>query len=151
MKNIFERTKKTIRNNRFQFILRILLGAFLLFSGISKIADIAEFKNVISGFHILPQSWTTIFAVVIPCVEIVLGLALIIDFYSGVSAVIAVVMIMGFTMLSAYKYLKGDISDCGCFGKVLERKTDLKLIAENLLLMFLFALFLLTKGKKGGK
>ncbi|MHB2153941.1 MauE/DoxX family redox-associated membrane protein [Calditrichota bacterium GD2] len=54
-----------------------------------------------------------------------------------------------FTALSAYKYFSGDISDCGCFGKLLQRKTDEKLFIENALLMVLFTLgFIKMKGTK---
>jgi hypothetical protein len=33
--------------------------------------------------------------------------------------------------MSALKYVRGEKTDCGCFGHVVERKTDVKLLVEN--------------------
>ncbi len=141
--------KNFIQTKRFQLILRIVLGIFLSLSGLAKIMDLASFGKAVNSFGILPADWVVLVTIVVPYLELVLGLMLLLNFYAKPAYVTALTMLIVFTALSAYKYFSGDISDCGCFGKLLQRKTDEKLLIENALLMVLFALgFLNVKGIK---
>ncbi len=141
--------KNFIQTKRFQLILRIVLGLFLSFSGMAKIMDLTAFGKAVNSFGILPADWVVLVTIIIPYLELVLGLMLLLNFYAKSAYVTALTMLIVFTALSAYKYFSGDISDCGCFGKLLQRKTDEKLLIENALLMVLFTLgFLKMKGTK---
>lgn len=137
-----------INNKRFQLILRIILGLFLSFSGVAKIMDLSAFGRAVNSFGLLPSTWVVLVTITIPYLELVLGLMLLLNLYAKPAYVTALTMLIVFTALSAYKYFSGDISDCGCFGKLLQRKTDEKLLIENALLMVLFAFgFLKMKGE----
>ncbi len=141
--------KNLLKHKRFQLILRIVLGIFLSLSGLAKIMDLASFGKAVNSFGLFPSTWVVLVTIVIPYLELVLGLMLLLNFYAKPAYVTALTMLIVFTALSAYKYFTGDISDCGCFGKLLQRKTDEKLLIENALLMVLFALgFFKMKGTK---
>ncbi|APF17172.1 DoxX family protein [Caldithrix abyssi DSM 13497] len=141
--------RNLLNNWRFQLILRIVLGLFLSISGVAKIMDLAAFGKAVNGFGLLPSTWVVLVTVIIPYLELILGLMLLLNFYAKPAYVTALTMLIIFTALSAYKYFSGDISDCGCFGKLLQCKTDEKLLIENALLMVLFALgFFKMKGTK---
>ena len=58
------------------------------------------------------------------------------------------VVLLIFTIVSAYRYIIGDVSDCGCFGKIIERKNDWVLIVENSFVMILLSIIFITS-KKG--
>ena len=140
--------KNFIQTKRFQLILRVGLGIFLSLSGLAKIMDLATFGRAVNSFGLLPSNWVALVTIAIPYLELILGLMLLLNFYARTAYVTALTMLIVFTALSAYKYFSGDISDCGCFGKLMQRKTDEKLLIENALLMVLFALgFLKMKGQ----
>ncbi len=141
--------KNFIKTKLFQLILRIILGLFLSFSGLAKIMDLSAFGKAVNSFGLLPSTWVALVTIAIPYLELILGLMLLLNLYAKTAYVTALTMLIVFTTLSAYKYFSGDISDCGCFGKLLQRKTDEKLLIENAILMVLFALgFLNVKGIK---
>jgi len=141
--------KSFIQTKRFQLTLRIALGLFLSFSGLAKIMDLAAFGKAVNSFGLLPSNWVVLVTIAIPYLELILGLMLLLNFYARPAYVTALTMLIVFTAFSAYKYFSGNISDCGCFGKLLQRKTDEKLLIENALLMALFALgFFKMKGTK---
>jgi len=141
--------KNFIQTKRFQLILRIILGLFLSFSGLAKIMDLAAFGKAVNSFGLLPSTLVVLVTIAIPYLELILGLMLLLNFYAKPAYVTALTMLIVFTTLSAYKYFSGDISDCGCFGKLLQRKTDEKLLIENAILLVLFTLgFLKMKGTK---
>ncbi len=138
-----------LNNKRFQLILRIALGLFLSFSGLAKIMDLADFGRAVNSFGLIPSTWVVLVTIAIPYLELILGLMLLLNLFTRPAYVTALTMLIVFTALSTYKYFSGDISDCGCFGKLLQRKTDEKLLIENALLMVLFALgFFKLKGTK---
>ena len=111
--------------------------------------DLATFGKAVNSIWLLPSNWVVLVTIAIPYLELILGLMLLLNFYARPAYVTALTMLIVFTAFSAYKYFSGNISDCGCFGKLLQRKTDEKLLIENALLMALFALgFFKMKGIK---
>jgi hypothetical protein len=76
-------------------------------------------------------------------------MALVINLYPKTISVLAMLMLVVFTAVSGYRYITGDVSDCGCFGKILQRKNDWTLLLENSVLMFFLAIQYLSIQEKG--
>jgi len=98
-------------------ILRIVIGSLFLLSGFSKLVNVQEFFNIALQYGIGMMAYLS---VLIPPVEILLGLALIIGYRTGISGLITSLVTLVFTMFFIYGSFFGKVDDCGCFGSVLK-------------------------------
>lgn len=123
-------------------IAHIILGALFIFSGITKIIIIEpfEYKLVEQG---IPWEFSLFLARFIIGLEWALGFWLLFywNFNKKVWIATAVVL-LGFTGILFVDVVKGDNSNCGCFGEILPF-TPLQGILKNIL--FGFILFLAWK------
>ncbi len=112
-------------------VLRIILGNFFIVSGLAKMWDIYGFSSNVSSYGVLPASLVVPVSIIVPFVEFALGLMLLLNYRPHTASLSLLVMVVIFTGFSAIRYLAGNASDCGCFGKLAERKTNAGLLAEN--------------------
>lgn len=115
--------------------LRIVIAIVFIVSGAAKLWDIYGFSVVVRGYWPLPESLVIPISMLIPFAEVVLGAMLLIDLHSQVATLSLLTMVLAFTGLSAFRYLGGNISDCGCFGELARRKIGGGLFIENALLI----------------
>lgn len=114
-----------------------------------KSFDINTFSRSIAQFKIIPYYLNGLTAIIIPSVEIVCGIALILNIFritiikeSGIYVLL--LMMSFFTLGIAINLIKGNIFDCNCFGALnLFSKISIEKIFFNLFIMIL--LFLLVK------
>lgn len=144
-----QQIKSLISNPKVGSVIRILPGIFFMASGIAKIISPAEFGKVITSYQIVPYVWVVTLTLVIPYLEFIIGMALVINLYPKTISVLAMLMLVVFTAVSEYRYITGDVSDCGCFGKILQRKNDWTLLAENSILMFFLTIQIVSIKQKG--
>lgn len=85
-----------------------------MYSGLSKLADLAYFSGIIDAFSILPSGLTYPAAVVIVTAELVLGAGLVFDRRGSLAGVL--IMLLGFMGVAGYAIAMGYDIDCGCFG-----------------------------------
>ena len=110
--------------------------------------DPVSFGKVVLSYNLLPKDWVVTLALVIPYAEFILGLALLLNLYPKTAAYAALGMVAVFTAVAMYRYASGDVSDCGCFGKLLERQNDWKLLLENTAVLFLLGLLIVNKEER---
>jgi uncharacterized membrane protein YphA (DoxX/SURF4 family) len=137
--NFSIKLKQRLNNKKVFIFVRLLIGFAFFISAILKIIDPIEFGRVIYSYSIVPNSWVAILSLVIPYLELFLGLMLLLDLFSGTASLIGLVMVLCFTVISMYRYINGDVTDCGCFGNFIKRENDLTLLVENL--VFITALY----------
>lgn len=97
-------------------ILRLLLAGIFLFAGGSKIFNVLLFKATILGYYSIPDHLALGIAIVFPWIEIVAGLALLVNwrtvYASGflfcLSIFFLVQLILNYSNILPY--------GCGCFG-----------------------------------
>ena len=117
--------------------LRCCGGAVFLLSGISKFWDLSNFIEIISRNGAVPVGMAPYLATGICILEIMFGTFLIADLWPVVSSVMLLLMTASLTIWSFSNWLLGNISDCGCFGKLMQRQNDMWLVAENSLICIL--------------
>lgn len=99
----------------FLHIIRGLLGLLFILSGITKVIDTGSFVN--TAWQYIPGALVTMAAVVLPAIEIVLGLMMMLCFQVRKAAAAILILTIGFTLIFAYGYWIKGITDCGCFGR----------------------------------
>jgi uncharacterized membrane protein YphA (DoxX/SURF4 family) len=105
----------TLYGNRLTTVIRILLGAMLVFSGSLKIVDPEAFGRVIVRYDILPEILIAYAAILVPALEIVVGLFLLIGCKVRASAFIAMLLMIAFLVFISANVARGRRIDCGCF------------------------------------
>ncbi|HEY0367995.1 MAG TPA: MauE/DoxX family redox-associated membrane protein [Chthoniobacterales bacterium] len=100
------------------FIIAIIVAALFIFAGGAKISDPSKFARDITNFHIVPYSIAIRFAVYLPWLEIVAGLALLTQtFRRGALAILTPLMLI-FIGATISAHARGINLECGCFGTV---------------------------------
>jgi uncharacterized membrane protein YphA (DoxX/SURF4 family) len=96
---------------------RLIIGCVLLAAGVSKAFRPEPFARIVSslgfGYRALPQ----ILARVIPAVELLCGVALLLNVWRSAAAYVAAFMFLSFAVVLAVNLLRGNSKlSCGCFG-----------------------------------
>ncbi len=96
-------------------LIRIILGMLFLYAAIDKIIYPARFAEVIYHYKILPIPFINFFAIIIPWIEIGVGLSLIFNQYAEIGSLILVLLTTVFVIMIASAMMRGLNIECGCF------------------------------------
>jgi uncharacterized membrane protein YphA (DoxX/SURF4 family) len=96
-------------------LLRITLGAVFIVASIGKINDPNVFAASISGYRIITGDATLVIATVLPWIELLSGLGLILGLFWRGSALLALGMLVVFTIVAASALCRGLDISCGCY------------------------------------
>ncbi|MEM1330094.1 MAG: MauE/DoxX family redox-associated membrane protein [Planctomycetota bacterium] len=91
------------------------VGGALLLSATPKLADPDLFFGNVAAYGVLPLDGVWLTAVVVPPLELVLGLALLSGTLRSGAAAIAAVLLLGFASLQGWALATGLDVPCGCF------------------------------------
>jgi|TARA_B110000263_G_scaffold229350_1_gene223038 uncharacterized membrane protein YphA (DoxX/SURF4 family) len=141
---------------------RYLVGILFIFSGLIKINDpvgtqikLEEYFQVFSSDftplfeHLVPLA---LFLSVILCtLEVVIGIALILNYRMKITSSILLTLILFFTFLTFYSAYFNKVTDCGCFGDAIKLTPWESFTKDIILLFFSFIIFFLTKKFKKEK
>lgn len=105
----------TLYGNRLTAMIRILLGAMLVFSGSLKIVDPEAFGSVIARYDILPEIIVAYAALLVPALEVLAGLFLLVGCKVRASAFIGMLLMIAFFFFISVNLVRGRRFDCGCF------------------------------------
>ena len=106
-------------------IVRIALAALFIYGGVIKLFDPKAFAVIISAYDLVPETLLPAFAVGLPLIETIAGLALVFDRPWGLHLITGLLALFVFVL--GYGIL-GDLNvDCGCFGaKELDKRAALR-------------------------
>lgn len=116
-------------------ILRLLVGGTFVFSGATKLLEHSQFVDVVDGYHILPHSLATAYAVTLPWVELVIGVYLILGILIRPSSIVAVLMATSFVVANVSSIFRGDEYCGSCFGEDILLLAWQSLIIDALIIM----------------
>jgi uncharacterized membrane protein YphA (DoxX/SURF4 family) len=98
-------------------VLRILLGGFFLWSGAMKLLDLKSFVETVANYHLLDRPYDAYLAYFVPCLEMIVGAALLSGVFLNGGVLLYGLMILGFSTAIAWVWYQGLNINCGCFGK----------------------------------
>lgn len=111
------------------FMLRIVLGFVFIFASIDKIINPQAFSDLIDNYHVTPMEINNIAALIIPFLEIVIGLCLIFGVFIEGAAAISILLLIWFIVILSQALVRGIDLHCGCFD-LFEKGEDLNLKLE---------------------
>ena len=101
--------------NGLTLVIRVILGGLFLLLGGVKLYDPGAFGNVIARYDILPQVFIGYAAIVVPVLEMLIGLFLVIGYKTRASAGLSILLMVAFILFIAVNLGRGRSFDCGCF------------------------------------
>jgi len=97
------------------YIIRLFMGLIFIYASYSKILDPVSFSSNIHNYGVTPIYIENILSLIIPLVELFIGLGLITGIKFKASLDISIYMMVLFILLISQAYLRGKSIDCGCF------------------------------------
>ena len=131
---------------------RIFLGLVFLYASIDKIMHPADFARIVRNYQILPDSLINITAVVLPWIEVFLGICLICNVWMPGAVLTGNIFMVVYTLAKSFNLARGLDISCGCFSTSMKgRSIGYMDIAMDMffLLVGLFLLFyVLIRGEE---
>lgn len=97
-------------------LCRVVLGAVLLIAGLLKYQHLDKSQMAVRAYELLPVALANFLGLVLPFLEIAVGVLLIVGAAVRVSAAISGVLMLAFSIGIAQAWARGLSIDCGCFG-----------------------------------
>lgn len=131
---------------------RLFVGILFIFSGLTKLDDpVGTAIKLKEYFEVFASSFSKVFDVFIPfdqsiavfliVFEVMLGIALILNYRMKLTTLLLLLLSAFFTFLTFYSAYFNKVTDCGCFGdaiKLSARETFYKDVVLMLFSIFLF-------------
>jgi uncharacterized membrane protein YphA (DoxX/SURF4 family) len=95
--------------------VQIALGAIFVVAAWPKIVDPPSFAHMIYNYRILPAGLINVSALIMPWVEMVIGLCLILGVWVRPARWIVGTMLVVFMIAISINLARGNAIDCGCF------------------------------------
>ncbi len=113
------------------------LGMTFFLSGIRKLTSLKQFSYVVYAYEILPRRISTVYAYILPFIEMGTGLLLIIGIFNTYTSLIIIILLLSFIMAISINLFRGRGNiDCGCYG-VGSTNIHIGLIYRNIILIIL--------------
>ncbi|SRR3989344_6582620 len=128
----------------FYSLVRILLGAFFIFTSFSKIINPRGFQIVMASYRVLPRPLLILASYGIMLAELIIGLSLILDYYAQIILIIALIMQVVFIIaLTKLLLEKKKLENCGCFGANIKMPLSWgKIIFDAIMIVITLALLI---------
>ena len=94
---------------------RIILGGVFIYASLDKIANPAEFAKAVGNYHVLPFGVENLLALILPWMELLVGLALILGVLIDGSSILVIFMNIIFIFAISQALARGISIECGCF------------------------------------
>ena len=127
-----------------RLLARWLLAWIFIRAGLPKIADPLSFASSIEAIRIVSGTLVLWVALLLPWLELVIGLGIMIPWLKRASALIMTALLSLFIVLHASAWFRGLDLNCGCFGLSEDSPNYAWLILRNLGLFGLSLFIFLT-------
>lgn len=94
---------------------RIILGLIFIYASWNKVLEPAAFAKVIANYQILPDVLVAPSAIFLPWLELTSGICLVVNRWTGGSAIVVTALIVVFTAAIGFNIYRGMDISCGCF------------------------------------
>lgn len=131
---------------------RYLVGGLFIFSGLIKLNDpVGTEIKLEEYFEVFAVDFGSFFRVFIPyslqigfiliVLEVVLGVAVLINYRMKLTTSVLLVLIILFTFLTGYSAILNKVTDCGCFGDAIKLTPWQSFYKDLILLVFILHLY----------
>ena len=131
-------------------LCRVILGGILIYASIDKIVHPAEFAKAIGNYNVLPFGLENLLGIVLPVLELLVGICLVLGIMINGSAIIAGGMMFVFIIAISQALFRGIDINCGCFKVTVENgghQVGIRRIIEDFIYLGM-ALMVLSRGEK---
>ncbi len=97
------------------FVVRLILGAIFIYASLDKILHPGAFAQAIYNYQILPGELINLTAIVLPWLELILGLFMIVGLWLPGATFLCTLLLLTFFGALLFNALRGLHIDCGCF------------------------------------
>ncbi|HMB70978.1 MAG TPA: MauE/DoxX family redox-associated membrane protein [bacterium] len=125
---------KLLSDRRLVAALRIGLGALFIAAALPKLQDPAGFAGSIDHYHLLPEAGGRILALVLPVLELLVGMCLVLGVLDAGASLLVLALMIVFTAAVGSAVARGLDISCGCFDTEGGTKVGVTKVAENLAL-----------------
>ena len=123
------------------FLIRCIIGIVFLWACYSKILDPGNFSREIANYHAVPFGLENTIAIILPWVELFIGIGLIAGIYINANAFLSGFLLILFNLLVFQAMIRGFNIECGCGLKEGQMVGYGKLFENFLLLIGSFFVF----------
>jgi uncharacterized membrane protein YphA (DoxX/SURF4 family) len=102
--------------DRLVLVARVAIGGIFLVAGVLKIGHADDFASQIAGFQLLPVPLVAPLALLLPFLELMVGLYLIAGLFTAFAAWFAALEMTIFAGAIGSAVVRGIHTSCGCFG-----------------------------------
>lgn len=143
-------------NKTIDQFFRFFVGILFIFSGLIKINDpIGTSIKLKEYFEVFSSDFGSFFEIFIPhslfigvlviVLEVLLGVALIINYRINLTAWFFLLLIIFFTFLTFYSAFFNKVTDCGCFGDAIPLSSWESFLKDVVLLIMILYIFIRRK------
>lgn len=97
-------------------VARLVLGVTLIYAGLIKAGHLLDSARAVLAYQIFPWEIAKPIGYVLPMLEIVLGVLILVGFFTRPVAVIISLLWIAFILGISQAWMRGLQIDCGCFG-----------------------------------
>ena len=129
---------KILSNKYLLLIIRIAVGGIFIYSALTKITDLEYFAKSLYNYRILPEASLNLFALIIPWLELIIGLFIVLGIFVRESALLGGFLMIVFIAAISIAIVRGLDIECGCFGTKDGSRVGILRIVEDLLILLGF-------------
>jgi len=106
---------KFMKKYNLPLLARFILGAVFIYASLDKIADPVSFSTNIDNYHISPIAINNLAALILPWIELIIGLSLITGVFLDGASILTIGLLAFFIFIITQAYMRGISLECGCF------------------------------------
>jgi len=118
-------------DRRLVALLRVGLGALFIAAAWPKLADPEAFARAISHYHLLGETTQRVLALVLPPLELLVGVCLVLGVLDAGAALLTLGLLVVFTGAVGIALARGLDISCGCFATEGGTKVGIRKLLEN--------------------
>ena len=121
-------------------LCRVLLGGIFIYTGLPKLLRPDEFARLVYGYQILHADMANLVGIIMPWLEVIVGLFLVIGILPQSSALVTGGLLGGFIVFGFLGIVRGLDISCGCFFPFMgDEKLGWDLVIRDAILLFFTA------------
>ncbi len=115
MRSLFHAISRFLTHRIVLRLIGLAVGGVFIYASFDKIVYPDRFSDIVNDYQMLPRIFINAFALAMPSVEIVAGVALIVGVWRRPAGLVATALTVAFMIGIAQAEIRGLEIECGCF------------------------------------